>query len=181
MIYFFNFSVWTVSKIVCFQHISTWAWQCLVPGPNILNVYCAHLYVIIMFLGLAVSDLGLFGSTEEPVACLTKESCLWGQELHTCRNARTEKASGCWSLKAESNNWRLEVSPCKELQSYQRGCVGWTGGGSSCRLEEMLCLLSPSRSARRSLIRPQLSLSFLLETRPLQNLRQLLPQRVSTD
>lgn len=45
---------------------------------------CAHLYVIIMFLGLAVRHFSLFGSTEEPVARLTKESCLRGQELHTC-------------------------------------------------------------------------------------------------
>lgn len=56
-------------------------------GPTIwlptLLMY-AHLYVIIMFLGLAVRHFSLFGSTEEPVAHLTKESCLRGQELHTC-------------------------------------------------------------------------------------------------
>lgn len=49
---------------------------------------CAHLYIIVMFLGLAVRYFSLFSSTEEPVAHLTKESCLRGQELHTCRKGK---------------------------------------------------------------------------------------------
>lgn len=71
---------------------------------------CAHLYVIIMFLGLAVRHFSLFGSTEEPVAHLTKESCLRGQELHTCgRGGKPSSAQASKSPNlADSADYRSE-------------------------------------------------------------------------
>lgn len=71
-------------------------------GPNITNVHRAHPDVIVMFSGLAVCNLSLFGSTEESVAHLAKKSCLWGQELHTCgkgKKGKTSRAKTGWLLK----------------------------------------------------------------------------------
>lgn len=80
-----------------------------------------------MFLGLAVRDLSLFGSTEEPVARLTKESRLWGQELHTCekkkgKSSRCSKAGWLWQLKT--------TDPINEPNLTNRGVwVEWRERG----------------------------------------------------
>lgn len=62
-----------------------------------------------MFLGLAVRHFSLFGSTEEPVARLTKESRLRGQELHTCGKGNKHPVLKRQSPNlADSANYRSE-------------------------------------------------------------------------
>lgn len=55
-------------------------------------VLAAYLQVIIVFEGLAVADLCLFASAEEPVARLTEETRLGDQEIQPCGRMRSEKS-----------------------------------------------------------------------------------------
>lgn len=117
---------------MCFKHISSLA---LNLNPISTKVHCAHLDIIVMFSGLAVCDLSLFGSTEEPVAHLTKESRLWGQELHTCGKRKKEEKKKQQELK----DWltvTTENSRCDHgngSMSHQQACVGRMEGEGGCR------------------------------------------------
>lgn len=57
---------------------------------NWLGVCAAYFQILVVFEGFAVADLCHLCSTEESTACLTEETRLWDQILHTCGNTNAK-------------------------------------------------------------------------------------------
>lgn len=84
-----------------------------------------------MLEGLAVVDLSLFGSTEEPVAGLAEETRLWHQQVQTCVKERVQPI--CQRTGHTSGGLVLDEDVGCLTDGFARVVGGQGAGGSLCR------------------------------------------------
>lgn len=82
-------------------------------------VFAAYPQVIIVFEGLAVADLCLLASAEEPVACLTEETRLGDQQIQPCGRTQSER-SEAHQLSDHTNHLVTD----HDEHTYQLDCWG---------------------------------------------------------